>query len=248
MPFDRSLISSLPFFDGFASELLDEVLAEARSQRTPKGAHVFTQGAEATSYFLLLHGRVRAYKVTAAGEQIVMRFVAPGELFGVAPAIGAKVYPANAVAAVESVVLVWPSANWSSLAARHPRLAGGMMRTLGERLEEAQTRIAEMSTQAVERRVANALLRLAAQGGRKEAEGVAFDFPISRQDIAEMTGTTLFTVSRVFTAWEAGGLIATGRQKIMIRDPHRLAILADGLPDRRSNIAHAAAEIVVEPA
>jgi CRP-like cAMP-binding protein len=247
MPLDRSLISSLPLFDGFAPEALDEMLAEARSQRTPKGVHVFAQGAQATSYFLLLHGRVRACKVTSAGEQIVMRFVGPGELFGVAPAIGAKVYPANAVAAVDSVVLAWPAAAWSALAARHSSLAAGLMRALGERLEEAQTRIAEMSTQAVERRVANALLRLAAQGGRREGEGVAFDFPISQQDIAEMTATTLFTVSRIFTAWEAAGLIATGRQKILIRDPHGLAVLAEGLPDRRIPRSRAA-ERIAEPA
>ncbi len=228
MPLDRSLISTLPLFEGFGPEELDDVLAAARSQHEPKNAHLFEQGAEATRFFLLLHGRVRAYKVTPDGEQIVMRFVGPGELFGIAPAMGARVYPANAVAVVDSVVLVWPSALWPAMAARHPRLAGGMMRTLGEQLHEAHTRVAEMSTQAVERRVANALLRLAAQGGRKDKDGIAFDFPISRQDIAEMTGTTLFTVSRVFTGWEASGLLSTGRQKILIRDPHRLAVLADG--------------------
>ena len=152
----------------------------------------------------------------------------PGDLFGVANAIGVTTYPANAVAVVDSVAVVWPSAIWAGLAARHPPLAGGLMRTLGERLQESQTRLVEISTQEVERRVANALMRLAAQGGRKEDDGVAFDFPISRQDIAEMTGTTLFTVSRIFGAWEASGLIATGRQKIVIRDPHRLTLVADG--------------------
>jgi CRP-like cAMP-binding protein len=234
MPLDKSLISALPLFAEFAPEALDEVLSEARSQRTPKNAHVFEQGADATHFFLLLHGRVRAYRVTPAGEQIVVRFVGPGELFGVAPAIGSKVYPANAAAAIDSVALAWPTSSWPTMSARHPALAGGMMRTLGDRLQEAQTRIAEMSTQEVERRVANALLRLAAQGGSKTEGGVTFDFPISRQDIAEMTGTTLFTVSRVFSAWESMGLIATGRQKIMIRDPHRLAVLADGSAEPRA--------------
>jgi len=228
MPLDRSLISTLPLFAGFAPEELDDVLAGARSQHEPKNTPLFEQGAEATRFFLLLHGRVRAYKVTPAGEQIVMRFVGPGELFGVAPAMGARTYPANAAAVVDSVVLVWPSAIWPAMEARHPRLVGGMMRTLGEQLIEAHIRVAEMSTQAVERRVANALLRLAAQGGRQEKEGIAFDFPISRQDVAEMTGTTLFTVSRVLTGWEASGLLSTGRRKILIRDPHRLAVLAGG--------------------
>ena len=197
MALDRSLIASLPVFSTFAPEELDDVLAAARSQRFAKNAHVFEQGAAADSFFLLLHGRVRAYKVSPAGEQIVIRYVNPGDLFGVANAIGVTTYPANAVAVVDSVAVVWPSAIWAGLAARHPPLAGGLMRTLGERLQESQTRLVEISTQEVERRVANALMRLAAQGGRKEYDGVAFDFPISRQDIAEMTGTTLFTVSRI---------------------------------------------------
>lgn len=228
MALDKSLIASLPLFAGFAPEALDAVLAEARSQRFARNAHVFEQGAEATSFFLLLHGRVRAYKVSPAGEQIVVRFVGPGELFGVAKAIGAEVYPANAVAVVDSVALVWASASWPGLAAKHPSLSQGMMRMLGERLQESQARLAEIATQEVERRVAHALLRLAAQGGTRQADGVSFDFPISRQDIAEMTGTTLFTVSRIFTAWEASGLLTTGRQKIHIRDPHRLVVLAEG--------------------
>ncbi len=228
MALDKSVIASLPLFEGFTPEALDEVLTSARSQRVAKSTHVFTQGEEAKSFFLLLHGRVRAYRVTPSGEQTVMRFVGPGDLFGVAPAIGAALYPANALAVVDSVVLAWPSALWPALAAKHPSLAGGMMRTLGDRLQETQTRLSEISTQEVERRVANALLRLAAQGGRRETAGVAFDFPISRRDIADMTGTTLFTVSRIFAAWEASGVLATGRQKIVIRDPRQLAVLAEG--------------------
>jgi CRP-like cAMP-binding protein len=228
MALDNSLVSSMPAFKNFAAEALEKVLAQARSQRTPKNTHVFEQGGEATTFFLLLHGRVRAYRVTPAGEQVVMRFVNPGEYFGLAPAMAIRAYPANAIAVVDSVVLAWPSAIWASLAEDHPALALSMMRTLGEQLQEAQTRIAEMSTQEVERRVANALLRLAAQGGSKQEGGVGFDFPISRQDIAEMTGTTLFTVSRILAAWESNGLLKTGRQKIVIREPHKLAVLADG--------------------
>lgn len=228
MPLDKSLIATLPLFQGFAPAALEEILVHARSQRFIKNSHVFEQGAPAESFFLLLHGRVRAYKISPSGEQIVIRYVGPGELFGVANAIGAKVYPAHALAVVDSVALVWPSSQWADMAAKHPALAGGLMRTLGERLQESQARLVEISTQEVERRVANMLLRLAAQGGRKDDDGIGFDFPISRQDVAEMTGTTLFTVSRVFAAWEASGLISTGRQKVVIRDPHRLATLAEG--------------------
>jgi len=85
-----------------------------------------------------------------------------------------------------------------------------------------------MSTEQVEQRVAHVLLRLANQTGKKTAEGVLIDFPISRQDIAEMTGTTLHTVSRLLSAWEAKGLVRSGRQKVTVVEPHKLFVLAEG--------------------
>ena len=105
------------------------------------------------------------------------------------------------------------------------------MQAVGSRLQEAHTRIVEMSTEQVERRIAHALLRLAKQAGRRIDQGVQIDFPISRQDVAEMTGTTLHTVSRTLSAWEQQGLIESGRQRIVIRDPHKLFGLAEGSAD-----------------
>ena len=92
-------------------------------------------------------------------------------------------------------------------------LAANALQTVGSRLQEAHTRVVEMSTEQVERRVAHALLRLAKQAGRKVEKGVRIDFPISRQDVAEMTGTTLHTVSRILSAWEAQGWVEGGRQE-----------------------------------
>ena len=88
----------------------------------------------------------------------------------------------------------------------------------------------EMSTQQVEQRVANALLRLAKQAGHKVEHGVEIDFPISRQDIAQMTGTTLHTVSRILSGWESRGLVESGRQRVVLREPHKLFILAEQSP------------------
>jgi len=105
------------------------------------------------------------------------------------------------------------------------------MQTIGERLEEAHTRIREMSTEEVERRVAHAVLRLARKAGRKEDGGIRIDFPISRQDIAEMTGTTLHTVSRILSAWEGLGLVEGGRQKLLVRNVAGLTELAEGPKD-----------------
>jgi CRP-like cAMP-binding protein len=230
MPIDRSLVANMPLFAGLEPSELDGILSEARSVRYAKGSPVFEQGEDPQSFFLLLHGHVRASKMTPAGQQVVVRYVTPGEIFGVAMAIGLSKYPATAIAVDDSVVLAWPSAAWPRLVAQHPALAANTLQTVGARLQESHTRVIEMSTQQVERRVAHALLRLAKQAGRKVEHGVEIDFPISRQDIAEMTGTTLHTVSRTLSAWEQQGLIEGGRQRIVLRDPHRLFQLAEEAP------------------
>jgi CRP-like cAMP-binding protein len=117
---------------------------------------------------------------------------------------------------------------------KFPALAVNTLQTVGSRLQESHTRVVEMSTQQVEQRIAHALLRLAKQSGRKVERGVEIDFPISRQDIAQMTGTTLHTVSRTLSGWEQRGLIESGRQRIVLREPHRLMVLADETPGEGS--------------
>ncbi len=224
---DRSLVAKLPLFAGFSAEELDEILHEARSLRFAKNRNVFEEGGEAHSFFLLLHGHVRASKTTPTGEQVVVRYVTPGETFGIAPAIGLQHYPATATAVDDSVVLAWPSVTWPRLASRFPALATNTLRTVGTRLQETHARVVEMSTQQVEQRIAHALLRLAKQAGHKVERGVEIGFPISRQDIAQMTGTTLHTVSRILSGWEQRGLIEGGRQRIVLREPHKLFVLAE---------------------
>ncbi|NEW95981.1 Crp/Fnr family transcriptional regulator [Rhodopseudomonas sp. BR0G17] len=232
---DTSLVAKLPLFAGLSPAELDAVLLEARSIRVPKNGHVFEQGEDAHSFFVLLHGHVRASKVTPAGEQIVVRYVAPGETLGVAMAIGLNRYPATATAVDDSIVLAWPTAAWPRLVEQYPALATNTLRTVGGRLQETHSRVVEMSTQQVEQRVAHALLRLAKQSGRKVENGVQIDFPISRQDIAQMTGTTLHTVGRLLSGWEQKGLIESGRQKIVLREPHQLVVLADQAPDDKTS-------------
>lgn len=235
---DPSLVADLPLFTGFSTEELGDILREARSVRFAKNHPVFEEGQDAHSFFVLLHGHVRATKTTPGGEQIVVRYVSPGETFGVAMAIGLPRYPATATAVDDSVVLAWPSSTWPRLVAKFPALATNTLRAIGSRLQETHTRVVEMSTQQVEQRVAHALLRLAKQSGRKVEHGVEIDFPISRQDIAQMTGTTLHTVSRILSGWESRGLIEGGRQRIVLREPHKLFVLAeaisgeDGTPER----------------
>src|SRR5262249_57817329 len=127
--------------------------------RYAKNSTVFEEGQDAHAFSLLLHGHIRAGKTTSAGEQVVVRYVAPGEIFGVAPAIGLPRYPATATAVDDSVVLSWPAAAWPRLVARFPALAANTLQAVGSPLPESHTRVVEMSTQQVEQRIAHALLR-----------------------------------------------------------------------------------------
>jgi CRP-like cAMP-binding protein len=225
---DRSAIAGLKTFAGWSPDDLDALLALARSMRFPGGSTVFDQGAPASSFYLLLHGYIQAHKLTPDGQQVIIRYIEPGELFGIAKPIHQATYPASAKVIADSVALVWPSAAWPELAAKFPALSESMLQALGNRLAEANTRVLEMSTEAAERRVAHALLRLAERSGRDVEGGVEIAFPITRQDLAEMTGTTLFTVSRILSAWENDGLVASGRRRIVVREAGRLSAIAEG--------------------
>ena len=149
------------------------------------------------------------------------------EIFGIAVAFGRSDYPATAQVILDSVALTWPSREWRAIVSLSPALAKNAILTVGNRLQDAHARIRELSTEEVERRVAHALLRLVQQAGRTTDQGIAIDFPVTRQDIADMAGTTLHTASRLMSAWESRGLIAGGRARIVVRDAHRLAVLAE---------------------
>lgn len=227
MPLDRSLISALPAFAGLKGDDLEFILAQARSARFPKDSEIFGQDQEASQFFLLLSGHIRVVRTTPDGDQIIARYINEGEFFGIAVAMARTTYPASAIAAVDCVALSWPNSAWSSLQSRVPAFAASAYQTIGSRLQDTQTRVVEMSTQQVEQRVASAVLRLVVQSGRKTSDGIEIDFPISRQDIAEMTGSTLHTVSRLLSAWEHQGIVRSSRQKVTVADPHALMLIAE---------------------
>ena len=228
MKIDRMVIKSLPLFEKMADDELDRLIACASSRLVSQGETIFEQGQPAENFFLLLHGRLKVTQVTPDGQQIIVRVVHPGDLFGFAKALQRNDYPGTAVAAAESLTLSWPTDLWPDFVEHNPRLAVSAMQTIGQRLEEAHTRIREMSTQEVERRVAHCLLRLIRKAGRPTPDGLLVDFPVTRQDIAEMTGTTLHTVSRLMSAWETLGLVKSARRKIIVVDRPALAALAEG--------------------
>jgi CRP-like cAMP-binding protein len=224
---DRSLIHALPVFCAMDEHELEDVITHARAQRIPKGSAVFQQGEKATAFFVLLHGRLKVVKTTPHGEQMIIRFVYPGDIYGIAKALRREDYPATAIAVVDSVTLVWPAEIWDDFMASHPAFAVNVMRMMGDRLQEAHARIKELSTEEVEHRLAHTVLRLITQSGKQTDEGVLVDFPITQQELAEASGTTLHSVSRTLSAWESAGLVTLGRRKIVVCDVQGLSHVAE---------------------
>jgi CRP-like cAMP-binding protein len=105
---------------------------------------------------------------------------------------------------------------------RRPQIAMNAVAVLGTRYQETQIRLRELSTETVERRIAHALLRLARQAGRRTAQGTEICFPLSRQDIAELSGTTLHTVSRTLSAWEKDGIVSSAHRHVVVCLPTAL--------------------------
>lgn len=216
-------------FHGLGSPDIAEIIQAARHHEIERDAFFFHQGDRATTLYVLSQGRVRLAQVTPEGHQVILHIASPGEMFGGIAALGDAIYPASAQAVEASSALAWDGDTMARLMERYPKMVLNALHLLAGRLQELQDRYREMATERVERRVARALLRLARQTGRKVEAGVLIDFPLSREDLAEMTGTTLYTVSRTLSSWEKQGLIETGRQRVLIRFPHELVAIAEDL-------------------
>lgn len=223
---DESLLAGLPPFSKLARPQIREILDHAVPKRHDEGAEIFHEGEEAQRFFLVLDGYVRVIRTTATGEQTVLRHIPPGQLIGIASAIGRATYPATAIAASEVLTLGWPTRLWSQFTSRYEGFATETWATLGRRMGELNDRMAELATKAAEQRVASVVLRMVNQTGRKVEGGIEIAFPVTRANIAEMTGTTLHTVSRLLSAWERDGIVESRRRHIVVTAPHRLVLLS----------------------
>lgn len=204
------------------------VLAAGSARRLPAGTMIFAQGDTGLTCHSLLEGRVKIVKSRPDGGQSVLRFIGPGEMYGTVAAMMNKPFPADAVAVVDSLEIVWSVAAMRRLMRAWPEIAIHATASAGERLFELHRRVGDLTGERVEQRIARALTRLGQQAGRPVETGVEIDFPLTRQDLAEMAGATLHTVSRTLAAWDQRGVTASARRRIVIRDAGALAALAAG--------------------
>lgn len=224
------LLARSPLFRGAGQAELEAALAVASRRRLEKGEFFFYQDEPADFFYVIVEGQVRLSQLTPEGHQVIIHFMGPGDGMGIIVALSNTYYPLSAEAVTDCYALRWDYASTIGLMEQHSRLALNGLRLVADQFEDLLDRYRELSTERVERRIARVLLRLARQTGRRTDRGVLLDLPLSRQDLGEMTGTTLYTVSRTLSSWEQKGLIETGRERIVICEPHGLVSIAEDLP------------------
>jgi CRP-like cAMP-binding protein len=215
-------IAALDLFAGLPAIALEKVIARARVQTLPRGARVFNQGEPIERAHALLSGAVRISQAGSDGGQVVIRFIGPGEIFGSVAIFTDHVYPADGTMMAESIEVSWRRTDLLDMVARHPQIAINLVGIIGRRLGELQERVREMATQRVDCRIANALLRLARQAGRPGERGTQITFPLRRRDIADISGTTLHTVSRTLNIWRRQGLVIDRKPGLILTSPEAL--------------------------
>jgi CRP-like cAMP-binding protein len=225
-----ALLAGAPFARGLSDDELRLVAGLATRRALRPRQVLFREGEEAAALYLVLAGRIKLAQSDVEGREVIVRLVGPGGLLAAVSAFADTTYPANAEALEPSTILVWPRQALPEMFRQVPALGLNAMQILSERIREMQERFRELATERVTQRVARTLLRLVRQAGRRTEEGVLIDLPLSRRDLAELTGTTLFTVSRILSAWEAAGTVRTGRRRVVIRSPHALVAIAEDLP------------------
>jgi CRP/FNR family transcriptional regulator, nitrogen oxide reductase regulator len=222
---DAAFLGRTKLFEGLDAQTLDAVAASATSRAIRTGHAIFRQDSEPTHLHLVAAGRVKIAQVNGDGVSLTIRFMGPGEVPGCVAIFRRIPFPANATAVVESRILSWSAARVGEMLERHPRLAANAVGVVGANTQEMLGRMREFAMEPVDGRIARALLRLSSEAGRQVGAGVEIDFPLSRQDIAEIAGTALYTVSRTMREWERRGLVLSGRRRVVVRDPSRLLSL-----------------------
>ncbi|MBM3144827.1 MAG: Crp/Fnr family transcriptional regulator [Chloroflexi bacterium] len=226
---ETDLIRRAAIFRGLDDAEFDPVIAAANIHELKDGAYFFMEEDPAEIAYVLIEGKVKLTQVTTNGLQVILGYLVPGRVFGIIAILKHVAYPVSAEAVGKCRALAWDRVTMNRLMEGAPRLALNAMHIMAGQIRELQNRVRELSTQKVEQRVARAVLRLAHQSGRTIEQGVLLDLRLSRQDLAELTGTTLFTVSRVLKSWESRGLVQSKRQQVVILSPHGLVTIAEDI-------------------
>jgi len=226
----RRLLGATPFFSALDDGQLDEVAAGFDQRNFTAGETIHRAGDPAERLSIVVAGQVKIARPTPDGQDVLLALLGPHEHFGSLLELGDAVYRDDAVAHTDCCVLSTGAESFHALLERFPSVANAALALVAARLREAQATIEQLSTYPVPRRVAATLLALADRLGAagQRSDEILIDATLSRQDLADMTGATVETVSRVLSDFRRRGWIDSGRQWVSVRDRASLESIARG--------------------
>ena len=215
-------------FAGLPVRELESLAAAAREEPCRAREYVFHEGDPALWLCFVRAGHLRIVRHSRAGKDVVLELLGPGEVFGGVAVIERRPYPAAAQATEPSVIVKIPADVVVGLADRHPSIVREMALLIGRRLRAAHDSVKSLSVEPVEARLAASLLRLADREGVRTKRGVELPFHLTRQSLADMSGTTVETAIRVVSRWLRDELVEDREGRLVVRDREALRELAEG--------------------
>jgi CRP-like cAMP-binding protein len=219
-------MQQFPVFATLSASELKEVTSAAHEKLLPRRETIYNEGDPIREVFLLTTGCVKVTQLGPNGQEVILRLHGPSELIGAQGLSAGKLHLATARAIQTSTALVWEASVFESISDRIPSLRRNTARILGERLQEMEERFREISTQKVAPRLSHQLIRLLNQLGRG-TDHQSVEIGLSREELAQLTGTTLFTVSRLLSQWEKQGIVSSRREAVVVCNVQSLAALSE---------------------
>jgi len=218
------IISSLPLFAGLTPRQCANLAAIAVPKIFPRGKMFFSEGDEGISFYVIISGRVKIFKLSPDGKEQILRIMEQTESFGEAAVFAGELYPASAQALVETKVLLFPRPAFVQLVGNNPSLALNMLAFLSRRLRMLAALVENLSLKEVPGRLAAYLLYLS----KRNKKAAFLELDISKNQLAGLLGTIPETLSRILKRMSKEKLIKVGARQIQILDQDGIARLADG--------------------
>jgi CRP/FNR family transcriptional regulator, nitrogen oxide reductase regulator len=227
-PVRMTVLSQVPYFAGLDESELADIDRRTVSLSWAEGDPLYAAGTPAGHLYVLAAGRVRVTQPTPAGQDVLTDILTPGDLFGALSTLGEPMYPESAEAMTTTCALRIDPDAFRAVLTEHPQVALRVLDDVAGRLARARADVGRISTGSVAQRVATTLLRLSAKLGQSRADGsTLLQVPLSRADLAGMTGSTPESVSRVMSRLRQDGVVESGRRWTAILDEERLRKMAD---------------------
>lgn len=213
-----SILKQAPFFSGLQETDIALINKQFREYGYQSGEPIYFSGEKAANLYLVASGQVKLLQHTTSGQDVLLDILKPGDYFGSLTAVADELYSETAQAHTAVCVLRINAESFRTLLQQYPPVALKVIDITARRLLETQETVRRLSTDAVDRRIAAILLKLAYKVGEITGEGILIQMPLSRDDLAQMAGTTTETTSRVISQFQKEGLVRSGRQWVAIVD------------------------------